>query len=153
MIAARVGADFGVGAAQQRIVRRGVDRSELHRWARGLRGGRRSLGRFGGRRARPSAPASSTRATWSAKARAEVQLLRLPWTQPFADLFGIHRRIAGGAEAFAHQNGGGFVGAVAAAALNVHGHDHIGAERADQANVIADDFLAAPFLDHFLRVE
>ena len=153
VIAARIGADLGVGAAEQRIVRRGIDRSQLHRRGRGLRGWGRSLWRLGGRRARSAAPASSARATRSAKVRAEVEFFRLPGTQALADLFGVHRRVAGGAVAFAGQDGGGFVGAVAAAALNVHGHDHIGAERADQADVVADDFLAAPFFDDFLRIE
>ena len=153
VIAARIGADFGVGAAEQRIVRRGIDRRQLHRRGRGLRGRGRSLGRLGGRRARSAAPASSARATGSAQARAEVQFFRLPGTQSLADLFGVHRRVAGGAIAFAGQDRGGFVRAVAAAALNVHGHDHVGAERADQANVIADDFLAAPFFDDFLWIE
>ncbi|MEO8373201.1 MAG: hypothetical protein ABI806_28710 [Candidatus Solibacter sp.] len=42
---------------------------------------------------------------------------------------------------------------IAAAALDVHGYDHVGAERADQARVIADDLLTAPLPDHFLGIE
>src|SRR6185369_12313609 len=101
----------------------------------------------------PSAPTSSTRATWFAKARAEIQLLRLSRTELLADLFGVHRRVRGGAVAFAHQDSGGLVGPVAAATLNAHGHDHIRAEHADQANIISHDVLATPFRDDFLQIE
>jgi hypothetical protein len=45
------------------------------------------------------------------------------------------------------------VGPVAAAALNVHGEHHVGAQGAEQPDVVADDFLPAPLADHFLRVE
>ena len=43
--------------------------------------------------------------------------------------------------------------AIAAAALDVHREHHIRAEGADEPHQVADNLLAAPFLDDLLRIE
>jgi hypothetical protein len=45
------------------------------------------------------------------------------------------------------------VRAVAAAALDVHGDHYIRPQRADEADVIADDVAPAPLGDHLVRRE
>jgi len=147
VIAARVGADLGVSAAQQRIVGRGVDGRKLD----GRRGGQRRGGSIGAGCA--AAASTAARAPRTAKASAEVQLSGLPGAQSFPDLLGVHRGIARRAETFADQDRGGFVGPVAAPALDVHGHHHVRPDGAEEADVIAHDILAAPFRDHFFGIE
>ena len=43
--------------------------------------------------------------------------------------------------------------AVAASPLDVHRDDDVGPQHADQANVVASDFVAPPLVDHFLGIE
>src|SRR5260370_27529574 len=72
VIASRVGADFGVGAAEQCIVRGRIYRSQFHVRLRG--------------RCRPAASAAET--------TCEIQFALLPRAQAFPDSLALFRRIA-----------------------------------------------------------
>src|SRR5207244_13553588 len=106
VIAARVGSDLGVGAPQQRIVDGGVDarQPDAGWWRHRLRG------------SVPAASAASpATAAWKpAEAAGEVQLLRLPGTEPFADLLGKHPGIAGREVGLPRQDRRRLVRAIAA---------------------------------------
>src|SRR5215469_2252527 len=162
--AARVGADLLVSAAEERIISGSVDGRQLDGGCRGRAVGCGcGLGLRGwcGWRATASAAAPASAGCCSGRSRAagpaepsgEVELPRLPSSQAFFDLLGIPGRIARREEALAHQDGGSFVGAVAAAALNVHGDDDVGPERPDEADIVADDVLAAPLGDDFFGIK
>ena len=79
------------------------------------------------RRARPALP----------KPAAEVELLRLPRTQPVLDLLGILRRIAGELEGFARDHRGRLMMLAAAVPVGPQaGHD-VGTDHPDQPDVVA----------------
>jgi len=68
------------------------------------------------------APAAGSGAT-----RRKIQLPRLPRVQPFAQLLGIHLRAARRAVRLAHEDRRRFVRAIAAASLDVHRDEDVGA--------------------------
>jgi hypothetical protein len=146
VIAARVVADLLIRASQELVVHGRVDSGDADARRRSRR-----------RRRCVTATSSATSATASAartaESRSEVQLSRLPRAQTFLQLLGEHRRIARRQIRLAREHRRRFVRAIAAAALDVHRQQHVRAQRPDQPHVVADDVLAAPFLDHFLGIE
>ncbi len=144
VITVRVGADLGVGPAEQFVIDGGIDSRDFD-----------ARRRFRRRCISPTRPASSSTPTCPnhAEAGGEVQLARLPRAQALAQLLGIHRRIAGDFVRFADEHRRRFVRAIAAASLDVHRHEHVGTQRADEPDVVADDGLAAPLVDHFFGIE
>ena len=126
--AARLGADLRVGLAKQRVVGRKTDRQRVGRL----------LGiRVGG----------------TAEAGHEIELLRLPRTQPLANLLGVPRRVAGQGEGFARQSRRGLVMLAAADAGRAEpGHD-VGTNRADHADEVAEHLVVPPLLERLLDAE
>ena len=78
---------------------------------------------------------------------------RLPRTEPFLDLLGILRGIAGGLERLARQLRRRLVMEAAGSAAAEKADDHVGPDGADVAHVVADDFVVAPLLDRLLDAE
>ena len=129
--AARLEPDLAVSAAEQGVEPREIDPRD--------------------RVARHRRRAASAGA--AAKAHRLVQLLRLPRKEAFGDLFRIAGRIARCQVRLAAQDRRRFVRPVTAAPLDVHRQDHIGPQHAHQSNEVADDLVAPPLADHFLRIE
>ena len=127
--AARFEAKLVIGAAEQRVE---SGRRHAQQIARGGGGGRLSLKR---------------------KTLEAEEALGLPRPEPVADLFGIARRIGGGAEGLGRETGRGLVMLPAAVAAADEPRDHVGTRGADVPDEIADDLLAPPLLDGLLEAE
>src|SRR5207249_11416364 len=98
-------------------------------------------------------PALPARTTWPAESCGEVQLPRPPRMQSLAQLLGIHLRVAGRPIRFADEHRRRFVRAIPPAPLDVHRHEDIRTQHANQTHVVADDRVASPFVDHFFGIE
>ena len=103
MVAASIRADFRIGAAEQRVIVRGIDSGQFDSRCAGSAGGRC----WWSTRATPSCRGTTGRGT--SESAGEVEFLRLPRAETGLDLFGKLRGIAGGAPGFAGENRGGFM--------------------------------------------
>ena len=133
--AAREAADLRPGRAEQRVVTTEIDRRHV-RVAR-----------------RTEAESRRTDTHAEREPDAEVELPRLPGSQPLGDLLRKARRIRGGVPRLARQHRRRLVMLAAAAPLRRHGGDHIGPDGADHADEVAQDLLPAPPLEGLLDAE
>src|SRR5204862_5957496 len=83
---------------------------------------------------------------------AHIQLGRLPWPQAVLKRFGKYRRVAGRLAGLPGQEAGSLVIPVAVAIVALEARDHDErALRADDADHVAQDLLAAPFHQRLLQ--
>jgi hypothetical protein len=128
--AARLGADLGVGATEQRIVAGEIDRDRR--------------GRASGSRRNAAAAEPLCR---------QVQLLRLPRAEAGLHLFGILGRIGGELECFAGEHGRRLVMLAATLSVRTERQHDVRSDRPDQPDEITDDFIPSPFLERLFEAE
>ena len=128
--------DLGVGATEHRIELTGIDGRHPARAGRG-RG--------------TTAPTPS--ATPEAETGTEIELARLPRSQPVVQLLGKPGRIAGGEIRLVGQHGRCLMVLSSPVAVGTHTGNDVRSQRPDHPNVVAQNLVAPPLLEGLLPTE